>query len=610
MIDRASSKLSSPHDSPLSADGLDQSAIRKAKEELLSRGLLDAATLRSGVRDVIDRSWRRCIGEAVPTNHTSVPGRSNTPDSVLQEAAEPVLVRLAEHLADVRVALYLSDSQGNILTRKASERRQRILLDNAYAAEGFDFSERAIGTNGLGTSLAERRPLLIRGNEHFSESLAPFTCSGAPIFEPFTGHLLGVFSIAANTEDASSLMAAITVDVGRQIEANLAALLRTRDESLVQTYLSANRNKLDQVIVINERTMLANTAALSHLTPDAHATLWCHLEESGPSRGVVRMSIPLQSMWHDAEVEAVASNSSNMPTYMIRVLPSDTRQVANHARVGAGWREAPNSSNAIHPVPMVVEQLAVVARHREPLAVLGASGTGKLHVARAFLRNHFCAESPAVIDVSTQVSMAGKQWFVESLDALASGHPLILHHLQDLPVSQVNRVKAIVRASKPDAPVVITADLSDAPNHVIRLLGQLATSVELPELRDLPEHIPTLISAIIAELPPAERGTRLSSEAQQLLIRWEWPGNLAELRKTVEQLAHRMPGKLLQPMDLPGHLQGARSQRRLSMIESAERVTIVRALQQHSGNRSKAAEALGIGRSTLYRKMQSHRIEV
>jgi transcriptional regulator of acetoin/glycerol metabolism len=46
------------------------------------------------------------------------------------------------------------------------------------------------------------------------------------------------------------------------------------------------------------------------------------------------------------------------------------------------------------------------------------------------------------------------------------------------------------------------------------------------------------------------------------------------------------------------------------MIETSERETILRALQQFSGNRSKAAEALGIGRTTLYRKMQAHNIEV
>ncbi|WP_370184924.1 sigma-54-dependent Fis family transcriptional regulator [Rhodococcus wratislaviensis] len=596
------------------AGPLDQERIRRAKEELLAKGLLDSGTLNTGVREVIDRSWRRCIGEEVQSVQPPYRGSLVT-NSALEEAAEPVLARLADHLADVRVAMFLSDSSGNILSRKASEPRQRSRLDSAYAAEGFDFSERTIGTNGMGTSLAERRPLVIQGNEHFSERLAAFSCAGAPVFEPFTGRLLGTFSLAANTEDASPLMGAITVDVGRQIESNLAATLEMHDHALVRSYLYANRNKRDQVIVINEQTMFANTAGLSHLGPGTHAMLWHYLNDNAPTRDKCRMPIPLQSEWHEAEVEMIDRGSGSSPTYMIRVLPEqDSGLRLDRGESVTARRRSPKAKRSprppVHPVPAVDEQLSLVARHRECLALDGGPGTGKLHTATAFLRTHFAQQDPHVVDVATLLPDEGPQWFVAATAALESGRPVIVQHLQDLAPLQVNRVKALMRPAESHVPAVVTVEGDSAPAHVSSLISQMATTVALPDLRDMSEHIPGLIDAVLSELEGSEHSTKFSSEAQQLLIRWSWPGNLAELRRTVEQLVRRMPGRVIQIADLPAQIQGARTGRRLSMIETSERETILRALQQFSGNRSKAAEALGIGRTTLYRKMQAHNIEV
>ena len=158
-------------------------------------------------------------------------------------------------------------------------------------------------------------------------------------------------------------------------------------------------------------------------------------------------------------------------------------------------------------------------------------------------------------------------------------------------------------------PVAVTVDLSAAGDHIRALVAQTCTHVELPQLSEMSEQVPQLVRDILGELPAEQRTTRFSSEALQHLMRWSWPGNIAELRQTVEQVARRSPGRTIQVGDLPPHMHQV-SNRTHGMIESAERETIVKALRGAGGNRKKAAEVLGIGRTTLYRKMQSYAISV
>ncbi|WP_223842872.1 helix-turn-helix domain-containing protein [Amycolatopsis methanolica] len=103
-----------------------------------------------------------------------------------------------------------------------------------------------------------------------------------------------------------------------------------------------------------------------------------------------------------------------------------------------------------------------------------------------------------------------------------------------------------------------------------------------------------------AELPEPESATTFAAPAWDRLMSWHWRGNLAELRNTVALLARRACGGTVD--DLPDKLRTPR--RSLSLLESAERTAVVGALHAAGGNRSRAAQALGIGRNTLYRKMR------
>ena len=595
----------------------DPERTRRAKKHLLDAGLRAVPADRSGVRDVIERSWRRCVSEAVPVTPAGVayqgpPG----PRSALYTAAAPVIARLGEHLTDVRVAMFLSDSAGTIIMREVNEPRQRDALDNASAAEGFDFSESSIGTNGLGTVLEERKPVLVRGSEHYSAALEALTCAGTPIFEPFSRRMAGTFAFACAVTDASALMCAMATDVGRQIEANLAAAFGARERRLIQSYLVAEQHARDPVIVINERTAFANTAGLSYLSSESHALLWSHLRDNGgPGRTLT--AVPMGDGWYRACVERVDDTGAGDPAFCVRLLARHTTDDApaeSGAAPGVPRRHAdPRPRTPAHPLPDVDRRLAAAVADARCGAVDGGPGTGKLHAAALLAAQGAGGCVPFVIDVATHRPIDAPDRFAAAHAARADGRSVVLRHAQDLGPADVNRIKDLAALDDPRddgrAPLLLTVDLDAAPEHVRALVGQIATVVRLPTLRTMHERIPGLVADILAALPDGPCGARFSSDALQALMSWTWPGNVAELRNTVEHLGRTRPGAVIGPGDLPDRMRPARARRPMTLIETAERDAIVTALRRANGNRSRAAGALGIGRTTLYRKLRLYRLD-
>jgi sigma-54 dependent transcriptional regulator, acetoin dehydrogenase operon transcriptional activator AcoR len=128
--------------------------VWEARQELIRLGLL-ADVRPDGVPELIVRSWRRSIGSSVEASALSQRYQEVDADSILRRAAPPVLDRWQDQLADTGTTLFLSDRAASIVARRTSDSSLLRRLDRVHAAEGFDYSEGSIGTNGLGTSMVE-----------------------------------------------------------------------------------------------------------------------------------------------------------------------------------------------------------------------------------------------------------------------------------------------------------------------------------------------------------------------------------------------------------------------------------------------------------------------
>jgi DNA-binding NtrC family response regulator len=104
--------------------------------------------------------------------------------------------------------------------------------------------------------------------------------------------------------------------------------------------------------------------------------------------------------------------------------------------------------------------------------------------------------------------------------------------------------------------------------------------------------------------------SHISPEALEILMRYHWPGNVRELENTIERAIILSPHPIILPEDLPQKLLGSEragltlfSEKPLSLKE-VEKSYVLKVLQETKGNKKKAAEILGIDRTTLYRILE------
>jgi len=140
--------------------------------------------------------------------------------------------------------------------------------------------------------------------------------------------------------------------------------------------------------------------------------------------------------------------------------------------------------------------------------------------------------------------------------------------------------------------------------------------IALPPLRERREDIPLLAEHFLARFSQRQgRVLRLSAGATERLLRYAWPGNVRELENAMERLAILARDETIEPGDLPPHIgaglalgtaPGLAAEQTLA---EAERAHIIQILERCGWNHSRAAEALGIGRTTLWRKLKDYGIE-
>ena len=140
--------------------------------------------------------------------------------------------------------------------------------------------------------------------------------------------------------------------------------------------------------------------------------------------------------------------------------------------------------------------------------------------------------------------------------------------------------------------------------------------VVVPPLRERREDIPALAEHFLARSAgKLNRELRLSAEAVERLLRYPWSGNVRELENAIERATILARGATVSPDDLPPHVAAGLElgpspalPRQITLAE-AERIHILQTLERFGGNHSSAAEALGIGRTTLWRKLKEYGIE-
>jgi DNA-binding NtrC family response regulator len=133
--------------------------------------------------------------------------------------------------------------------------------------------------------------------------------------------------------------------------------------------------------------------------------------------------------------------------------------------------------------------------------------------------------------------------------------------------------------------------------------------IHLPPLRERREDIPALAAHFLSRYASRYRRPvqRFESSALQLLTQYSWPGNVRELEHTLERAVLMCRTSEIQPSDLGLSALRAQNQSLEELsLEAVESILIRKALQRYQGNISQAADALGLSRGALYRRMEKY----
>jgi two-component system response regulator AtoC len=301
------------------------------------------------------------------------------------------------------------------------------------------------------------------------------------------------------------------------------------------------------------------------------------------------------------------------------------------------------NSPAMQAVAELVDRVATAASN---VLVLGESGTGKDATARLIHDRSPRRGRPFVkIDCSAlpeellESELFGyeKGAFTGATESkpgrleAAGGGTLVLDEIASLiPQSQAKLLRVIEERSferlggkqpiKIDVRIIALANVDI--KEAVRARGfrddlyyRLAVvTIELPRLIDRFEDIPQLADEFVRQFASrsGRTGVRLSSEALEALSGYDFPGNVRELRNIIEHAVLTTNQEVIEPEGLPEYLRSAarlmQSRRVKPSLAELEAVYIREVLEHTRGNKTRAAEILGISRKNLYEKMRRYKI--
>ena len=579
--------------------------LAEARERFLAAESVDP----NAVRKPILASWWRSRQWHVAADHIEL-DYLHDPDleSNLARTADPVLRHLHEQLDGQPISIILTDSAGVVLTRLTADRDLERQLDGVKLAPGFSYAEARVGTNGIGTALESGGPAHVFGHEHYAEHLEQFGCAGVPIHDPVSGKTVGVIDLTCWRKNADPLLVSLVKATADQITQALLAAGSRRDMHLLQEYVRACRRTGGIVLALGNDVVMLNDHARQVLDPGDQSALIGHATEAlaRHNPGAVTVDLPsgvaarmfCRRISGDGPfADGVVHVKLAAAALVAPEVPAPRAAMYLPGLVGSGvlWLRACREAETLYDAS-------------DWMTIEGESGVGKLALARAVHQRRNPAAPFHVLDAAD----ADQDWLTRARGELLDGAGLlVIRHVDALNARQMHTLASALQEARTakrhtELRVAVTLNRKQASADLTRLLRFFQGTVELPPLRHHIEDLHELVPFFLARLSGQGRLT-CSPEAMQLLLRHNWPGNAEQLWQVLKQVVQRRRAGVIMPKDLPPECWTV-SRRLLSPLESIERDAIVQSLQDHDGNKVRAAEALGMSRATIYRKIHEYGI--
>ena len=615
--------------------------------------------------DLVSRSWIRCINE-----YGLDPGRVRDPGQVaaaelserggrlegLVACARFEMANLYQQLADTQTTVVLTDADGVLLSVVGEPGYSREAA-RLGLREGAVWSEQEQGTNGMGTCLVERAPVVIHRDQHFLARNIELTCTAAPIFDG-GGRLAAVLDVSSRSP-LPQQHSAVLVNMSAQMIENRALLARHQGDYIVRFHsrpefiytlhegelalgqdgrvTAANRNALFQLgfasfeeVAGCEIATLFGTSVVDLATRSAAASFH---------------PVPVYGTRQGARFFAVAQQPERAGR-QLRVFtdrrPAGRPEAPQDVRLAQMEFGDARMAHNLRCAQRVLDRDIAILLH-------GETGTGKEVFAKAIHGASCRASGPfiAVNCASLPESLIESELFGYRSGAFtgasregrrgkicqSNGGTLFLDEIGDMPLALQARLLRVLedRMVVPlggEAPVSVDFRLISATHRDLKEMvaqGQFREDLyyrlqgivlQLPPLRERGDRRELILHTLAEEAADPD-AVSIEPRAMSALEGYAWPGNLRQLRNTLRTALALCDGGVITLADLPAEMrqpgnepaQGAppaqeMPQDRLNSLEAAERDALIRELERHRWNISSLAQQLKTSRNTIYRKMK------
>ena len=538
----------------------------------------------------------------------------------------------------------LCDSNAVILARRIVEPFESTVAEHRLV-EGAVWSEGARGTNGMGTTLFEGRPVAIVGVDHYERRNHGLACYAAPVRD-IRERVVAVLDATGPITSAAKYIHAAVVATAAAIEALIIA--RTYDAAVPGGLFELERliGRLPHATLLLEATghVRRANARFHALLPGAGRADFAGILRAGRAVAAGGGAVPAETLPHalrgmSLEFEPIGPPDDPFAT-LVHAHPRHRRSRA----LGAAEPLSAAFAPIVGSDPAIVaarSQAARFARTDLPILLLAETGAGKEIFARAIhagsaresapfvavncgalagslLESELFGYGPGSFTGAAPTGRSGKlaaadggTLFLDEVGEMsAPAQAALLRFLEDgtfYRVGEASERRADVR--------LIAATSRDLPDLVARgsfrsdlYFRMRGVVLRLPPLRERSDRR-ELTLALLAGISRA-RGRSEPLGVSRAALAWiekhDWPGNVRELRSALNyaavlagddpriELWHLPVEESAKPSE-PGDLRA-----------SAERAALLSALGRARGNLSDAARSLGVARSTLYRMLVRH----
>jgi transcriptional regulator of acetoin/glycerol metabolism len=565
-------------------------------------------------------------------------------EAFLQEI-NPTLQRLFSWLKASHSVATISDNAGYILESIGDP----IFLkdtEKIHVCKGACWSEQARGTNSAGTVIVEQEPLAIVGKNHYLETNHILYCAASPIFDP-KGNLLAVLNVSGYYEKYHPSILGMVDAIAREIEDWI--LIQRSDKQLIISLQSEYENKYRALLAVNSDGVLTGASR------EARTLLQLNNETIGNAQ-LSELISGVQPLLHrSGEIYSRNSFTLHSKTKKQNKLlgsvlfdtrpyfnaPPEKRSVKPLAPSGTTLRTFDDIYGTDKGFLDVLHLAKKAATTDYTILITGESGTGKdivsqaIHQASSRSGKPFVAINCGAVTKSLLESelfgyeagafTGAKQSGQPGKFELAHGGTLFLDEIAEMSLEmQVALLRVLqnftitrIGGTKPihvDVRI-ITATHTDLWKKVqdgsfradlfYRLQGIHITLPPLREREDRLQIARLLLKDIQKEL--RKESLSFSSETERLIENYSWPGNIRQMIGAIREAAFLADNEVIEPDNFPSYILSeylSHCDKFDGLLKQSENRLIIETLRKTKGNVSQAALTLGVGRSTLYRKLK------